>query len=170
MNEKLIVWVLRLITIIAIVAPLTFYYFTSGSLSNFIMPVLKPPQEFISFDPSSIHIISIDHITTNGEYLLNVKLFNSGNNKVGLNKLYARITVPSSNIDGKIILQAPFILESGEEESVHILFSLDKGSIEDLMIILEKGSPVNLSGNVTLILNSIEIPFEFSINNFRFPK
>jgi hypothetical protein len=170
MSENFIVWILRLITIIAIVAPLTFYYFTSGSLSNFIMPVLNPPQEFISFDPNSIHIISINYTATDGKYLLNVKLYNSGNTKVGLNKLNARITVPSSNIDGKIILQAPFILESNEEESVHILFLLEKGSIEELMIILEKGSPVNLSGNITFILNSIEVPFEFLINNFRFPK
>lgn len=170
MSEKIIIWLLRIITIIAIVLPLTFYYFTSGSLTNFVMPDLISTQEFPSFDPSSIHIISIEHLAVDGKYLLNVKLFNSGNIRVGLNKLYVRIIVPSSNIDGKVILQAPFILEPNEEESVQFLFSLEKGSVEDFIMIFTQGSPVNLSGSATLVLNLIEIPLDFSLNNFSFSR
>ncbi len=169
MNEKIIVWSIRFITILAVIMPLAFYYFTSGSLSNFIMPVLVPPQEFMSFDPSSIRVISHDYTSLNGKFLINIELFNSGNVRIGLNELYARVTIPSSNIDGKAILQAPFILEPNEKEIIHISFSLEKGSLEDIVKAFSQQSPIDLSGNATIVLDSIEIPFDFSISNFRIP-
>lgn len=168
MNEKLIVWSIRFITILAVIMPLAFYYFTSGSLLNFIMPVLVPPQEVMSFDPSSIRVISHDYTSLNGKFLINIELFNSGNVRIGLNELYVRVTIPSLNIDGKATLQAPFILEPSEKETIHISFSLEKGSLEDFAKALSQQSPIDLSGNAILVLNSIEIPFDFSISNFRF--
>ncbi|MEM2632649.1 MAG: hypothetical protein QXO29_01955, partial [Nitrososphaerota archaeon] len=168
MNEKIVIWLLRTITIIVIITPFTFYYFTSGSLLNFIMPNLNLPHGLPSFDFSSIRIVSIDYLSTNGEYILNIKLLNNGNTRIGLNKLNVKIINPSSNINGEIILQTPFILEPGKEENVQFLFSLEKGSIEDFIMLLTQGYPINLSGNVTLVLNLIEIPLDFSINNFSF--
>lgn len=164
-SEKIIVWSLRLITIVVFLVPFAFYYLISGSISDFLVPSLTPPSNLLFFNPNSLRVTSVDYHIRDSTYLLSIGLSNAGNMGIGLKEVDVRISVPSLNMIGRLVLQSPFTLEPGEEETVNVIFLLENGTHEDFLMFLSQKPPVNLSGKATLVLNSAELPLNLSIVN-----
>lgn len=112
-SEKTIVWLLRLITIAVVSVPLAFYYLTAGSPRDFLMPGLTPPSNLMSLNPNLLRITFVDYSISGDAYLLRIGLSNAGSMGIGLKEVDWRISVPSLNMSGRLVLQSPFILEPG---------------------------------------------------------
>lgn len=162
-SESILVWLLRSITAIAVLVPLAFYYFTSGSAWNFIMPSLDIPSNLMYFNPNSLRITSVDYSAIGNTYILSLRAYNTGSMSIGLKEFDGIISVSSLNMRIRFVIQSSFILEPGEEERVSVL--LENGSLEDFLVLYSQKPPVDISGKATLILHSAELPLNFSITN-----
>ncbi|MEM2915116.1 MAG: hypothetical protein QXH91_06940 [Candidatus Bathyarchaeia archaeon] len=100
---------------------------------------------------------------TGNTYLLYIELLNTGSMKIGLKEFDAMMEVDSLNMRGRLLLQFPFVLEQDEKETIKVNFFLESGTHEDLSKIFSHNIPVNLSGKTVLILNSAEVPLDFTI-------
>lgn len=158
-DEKTIVWLLRLISILVILIPLAFYYLVSNSLQNFLLTV------FSSFNPDLRFQITSIWFDNAGEntYFLRIGLLNTGNMMIGLKRFDGRINVPEFDLIGRLTLQSSFTLLPGGEEELNFLFMLERGNPDDFQQIFIQRPVINLSGNATLVLNSAEMPLVFSI-------
>lgn len=165
-NERISIWLLRLITAVVILVPLAFYYFTSKSIWNFLIPSLNIPSNLISFNLNSLRITSIDYNVTGDIYSLRIGIYNAGSIGIGLKKADGIISAPSLKIKGRLILQSPFFLEPGEEEKVNIKFLLESGTRRDLKTLVSQKLPIEISGEAILILDSAELPLNVSIKSW----
>jgi hypothetical protein len=159
-DEKKLVWMLRLVSVSAIMVPLVFHYLSSESVSVFLMPVSTPFNPNVSFQITSMDVDDVNGNT----YVLRIGLLNTGSMEVGLRKLEGRIEIYSFNLSGRLVLQSPFTLIPEEGDELRVLFTLEKGDPKVFQRIFAERPMIVLSGNATLVFNSAEIPVVFSIS------
>lgn len=164
-SELAVVWSLRLITITIVLAPLVFNFFAAGSLQGFIIPGLNIPLGSTLNVQHPLHATAVDYSITGDMCLLNIGLSNTGSIGIGLKELDCRITVPSLNMSGRLVLQSPFVLKPAGSGKVSFSLTVENGSIEDFLRILSQGPQASLSGEATLILDSAELPLSLTITS-----
>lgn len=162
-SEATVVWLLRLVTITIVSVPLVFNYFASGSPQVFIMPGFTIPLGSTLNIQRSLHVTSIGYSIMGDTCLLSLGLSNTGSMEIGLKELDCKITVPSLNTSGRLMLQSPFLLKPAGSSRVSFSLTVENGSIEDFLRLLSQGPQVSLSGKATLLLGSAELPISLTI-------
>jgi hypothetical protein len=165
-SERVLAWLLRIVTTIIILVPLAYYYLASGSLLNFIMPSLTIPHSIMSFNPGSLRITSVNYSIAGNTYLLSIGVYNAGSMGIGLKEAGGIISAPSLNLRVRFSFQSPFFLKPNEEERVSIAFLLESGTEKDLITLVSHRLPVEISGEAILVIDSAELPLNVSISSW----
>jgi len=156
-SMNIVVLSLRIITAAAVITPLAVYYASSGSPAGFLFP-----KNEIQIPNLRFELVSYDVSKSEGEYMLDLKLSNTGSVPFGIRNLEGEVSLVNREFTGRFSLESPIILAPGQLGSLRVILLPVQGDLKTFEDALSRDEAFNVTGRAAIALGDAELPFTFT--------